>query len=69
VLQWFSGNIGLHHVHHLRPGIPNYRLQTCHDACTAITSAATTLTLKQALSAPHFALWDEDLNRMVKFPS
>ncbi len=69
VLQWISGNIGLHHVHHLRPGIPNYRLQACHDACTAITSAATVLTLKDALAAPHFALWDEELNCMVRFPS
>ena len=31
VLQWFTGSIGLHHVHHAAPRIPNYRLQTCHD--------------------------------------
>ena len=31
VLQWFTGNIGLHHVHHLGPRIPNYRLQRAHD--------------------------------------
>ena len=31
VLQWFTGNIGLHHVHHLSPRIPNYALQRCHD--------------------------------------
>ena len=69
VLQWFSGNIGLHHVHHLRPGIPNYRLQACHDACSDVTQAATVLTLKDALGAPSYALWDEDLNRMVPFPA
>lgn len=69
VLQWFSGNIGLHHIHHLRPGIPNYRLQACHDACSASTMAvATTLSLGEALRAPSFALWDEELGRMVPFP-
>jgi len=31
VLQWFSGNIGFHHIHHLSPRIPNYNLQACHD--------------------------------------
>ena len=69
VLQWFSGNIGLHHVHHLRPGIPNYRLQACHDECPAVTSAVTVLTLRDALKAPSYALWDQDLARMVPFPS
>jgi len=69
VLQWFSGNIGLHHVHHLRPGIPNYRLQACHDACLAVTSEVTVLTLKDAFAAPSYALWDGDLHRMVPFPS
>ena len=68
VLQWFSGNIGLHHVHHLRPGIPNYRLQACHDGCQAVTGEVTVLTLREALRAPTFALWDEGLGRMVRFP-
>ena len=69
VLQWFSGNIGLHHIHHLRPGIPNYRLQACHDECPAVTSAVTVIDLRQALKAPSYALWDEDLRRMVPFPA
>ena len=69
VLQWFSGNIGLHHVHHLNPGIPNYRLQACHDACTAVTAAATMLTLREAFDASRYTLWDEGLQRMVPFPS
>ncbi len=68
VLQWFSGNIGLHHVHHLRPGIPNYRLQACHDACRQVTRHATILTLRDALGAPSFALWDEDRRRMTPIP-
>lgn len=69
VLQWFSANIGLHHVHHLRPGIPNYRLQACHDACLEVTAGATTLSLKEALKAPSFVLWDEEMNCMVPFPA
>jgi acyl-lipid omega-6 desaturase (Delta-12 desaturase) len=68
VLQWFSGNIGLHHVHHLRPGIPNYRLQACHDACSDVTGIVKILTLREALKAPSYALWDEDLGQMVPFP-
>ncbi len=69
LLQWFSGNIGLHHVHHLRPGIPNYRLQACHDECPAVTAGAQVLTLKTALKAPSYVLWDENLNRMVPLPN
>ena len=69
LLQWFSGNIGLHHVHHLRPGIPNYRLQACHDGCPSVTNVARTLSLREALKAPSFALWDENLGHMVRFPA
>ena len=68
VLQWFSGNIGLHHVHHLRPGIPNYRLQACHDSCPQVTDHATILTLGEALRAPSYALWDEERHRMTPIP-
>ena len=32
ILQWFSGNIGFHHIHHLSPRIPNYHLEKCHNA-------------------------------------
>jgi omega-6 fatty acid desaturase (delta-12 desaturase) len=32
ILQWFTGNIGFHHIHHLNPRIPNYYLQRCHDS-------------------------------------
>ncbi|MGI4745022.1 MAG: fatty acid desaturase family protein [Janthinobacterium lividum] len=69
VLQWFSANIGLHHIHHLRPGIPNYHLQDCHDNCSPVTDIATVLTLRDAFRAPSYALWDADLHRMVPFPS
>ena len=66
VLQWFTGNIGLHHVHHLAPRIPNYRLQSCHDA-TPMLQVAPVLTLREGISALRLALWDEEQRRMVRF--
>lgn len=66
VLQWFTGNIGLHHVHHLAPRIPNYRLQRCHDA-TPLLHAAPVVTLRTGIAALRLALWDEDQQRMVRF--
>lgn len=66
VLQWFSGNIGFHHIHHLSSRVPNYRLQECHEA-RAELHPVTTLTLREALFAPLYALWDEEGGRMVRF--
>lgn len=68
-LHWFTGSIGYHHVHHLVPRVPNYRLRACHEACADLFGGATVLTLWQALRAPLFVLWDEDNGRMVPFPS
>jgi omega-6 fatty acid desaturase (delta-12 desaturase) len=69
ILQWFTGNIGFHHVHHMLPRVPNYRLEACHLAEPTFVSGVTTLTLWQALRAPSFALWDEAHGAMVRFPS
>jgi len=66
LLQWFTGNIGFHHVHHINPRIPNYRLEECHNADAGFQSAAT-LTLRTALQASRYALWDTDLERLVPF--
>jgi len=68
VLQWFTGNIGFHHVHHLMPRVPNYRLQAAHRAEPAFAANVTGLTLWQALRAPSFTLWDEARGAMVRFP-
>ena len=67
VLQWFTGNIGFHHVHHLSARVPNYRLQECHEARQELHTV-TTLTFWDAICAPYYALWDEDRRRMVRFP-
>ncbi|WP_417518399.1 fatty acid desaturase [Minwuia sp.] len=64
VLQWFTGNIGYHHVHHLNPRIPNYRLQECHQALPALR-AVPTLSFLDGLRAVRLMLWDEERNRMV----
>ena len=69
VLQWFSGNIGFHHVHHLVPRVPNYRLEACHKALLARGETVRTLSLADALRAPSLALWDEAESRMVPFPT
>jgi omega-6 fatty acid desaturase (delta-12 desaturase) len=66
LLQWFTGNIGFHHVHHIDPRIPNYRLEECHNADAGFQSAST-LTLHTALRALRYALWDSDLERLVPF--
>jgi omega-6 fatty acid desaturase (delta-12 desaturase) len=66
VMQWFTGSIGLHHIHHLAPRIPNYRLQECHDAHPVFQSAPV-VTWRSGFSALRLALWDEDNRRMVRF--
>ncbi|HEY4216092.1 MAG TPA: fatty acid desaturase [Gemmatimonadaceae bacterium] len=65
-LRWFTGNIGLHHVHHLAPRIPNFRLQRCHDE-NPLFQQAPVVTPLSGLSALRLALWDEDQRRLVRF--
>ena len=66
VMQFFSGNIGLHHVHHLSARIPNYNLQRAHDE-NPIFHEVPTLTLRDGLRAVRFKLWDERSGRLVTF--
>jgi acyl-lipid omega-6 desaturase (Delta-12 desaturase) len=66
ILQFFSGNIGLHHVHHLNARIPNYNLQRAHDE-NEVFHNVPTLTLADGLRAVRLKLWDEDRGRMVTF--
>jgi omega-6 fatty acid desaturase (delta-12 desaturase) len=65
-LQWVTGNIGFHHVHHASPRVPNYRLEACHAAHPGFT-VASVLTLADGLRASRHALWDEGCGRMVTF--
>jgi omega-6 fatty acid desaturase (delta-12 desaturase) len=68
ILQWFTGNIGLHHIHHLRPRIPNYNLQPCYDAIPAMRDVEP-LTIRQSLKSLGLNLWDEDQGALVSFRS
>ena len=65
-LQFFTGNIGLHHVHHLNARIPNYNLQRAHDE-NAIFNQVPTLSLWQAMQTVKLKLWDEDSRKLVSF--
>ena len=67
VLQWATGNIGLHHVHHLNARIPNYRLQEVLDSVPELRRV-TTLTLRDSFRCVRLALWDERQRKLVRFP-
>ena len=66
ILQWFTGNIGFHHIHPLNTGIPNYHLQSCHNATPALQNV---LILRpwQTWKTWRYALWDEHTCSMVPF--
>ncbi|HEV2075394.1 MAG TPA: fatty acid desaturase [Thermoleophilaceae bacterium] len=66
VLQFFTGNIGLHHVHHLSARVPNYNLQRAHDD-NPIFHDVPTLTLWDGLRAVRLKLWDPNRGRLVTF--
>jgi omega-6 fatty acid desaturase (delta-12 desaturase) len=66
VLQWFTGNIGFHHIHHLNPRVPNYRLKESHDAVSVFVSVPA-LDLTAGIRALHLALWDEERDCLVGF--
>ena len=66
VLQWFTGNIGLHHIHHLCSMIPNYKLQACLDASPELKSL-NRLTLLESLTCARLTLWDEANRRLIGF--
>ena len=66
VLQWVSGNIGFHHIHHLRPRIPNYNLERCFQQ-TPELQLEDPLTLRRSLKAVRLNLWDEQKRILVSF--
>ena len=66
VLEWMTGRIGLHHVHHLDPKIPNYRLRRCHDE-NGVLQTVTVLTIRESIRTASLKLWDPENGRMVGF--
>ena len=65
-LHWLTGNIGFHHIHHLNPRVPNYRLGPAHEAVQA-RCLVPPLSLLGGLRAPWLTLWDEASGRLVRF--
>jgi len=65
-LRWFTGDIGVHHVHHLSPRIPNYRLRRCHDE-NPLFHGVTVLTWRDGFRVFRLSLWDETKNQLVGF--
>ena len=66
VVQWFSGNIGFHHIHHLNARIPNYYLEKCHDEIVHLRPIKS-VRFWRSLKSLQFRLWDEDANKLVGF--
>jgi omega-6 fatty acid desaturase (delta-12 desaturase) len=66
LLQWFSGNIGFHHIHHLSPRIPNYNLEKCHRA-EPLFQTVKPVTLFTSFKSLTFRLWDEQRRKLVGF--
>lgn len=66
VLQWFSGNIGFHHIHHLSPAVPNYNLEKCHRA-EPLFQSVNAVTLWGSLKSLSFRFWDEQQERLVGY--
>lgn len=66
VLQWFSGNIGYHHLHHLSSRIPNYNLERCHKSHPMFQTVKP-VTLLASLKSFTFRLWDEQQRKLVSF--
>ena len=65
LFQWFTGNIGFHHIHHLSPRIPNYLLEKCHIENPVFQIDP--LSFKRSLKSLFYRLWDEDRQAMVSF--
>ena len=66
ILQWFTGNIGFHHIHHLSPRIPNYNLERCHYSDPEFAQVKT-LTLSSSLKSANLRLWDEKTKQLISF--
>ena len=66
ILQWFTGNIGFHHIHHLSPRIPNYRLMECYRASEDLL-ALPVMTIRDSIHCARLALWCTERRKMVSF--
>lgn len=65
-LEWLTGHIGLHHIHHLSCRIPNYRLRACLDDLPVLKTI-NRIGIRDSLSCFRLALWDEATQRLIPF--
>ena len=66
VMQFLTGNIGFHHVHHLSPRIPNYKLEAAHNNTPPLENVPT-ISITTSLKSLRFRLWDENSKNFVSF--
>ena len=66
IFQWFTGNIGYHHVHHLSSRIPNYKLEACHNE-NEIFKDIKPITFSSTFKALNLSLWDENKQKLISF--
>ncbi|MGG3556403.1 fatty acid desaturase [Peribacillus frigoritolerans] len=66
LMQFLTGNIGYHHVHHLSPRVPNYKLEMAHNNTQPLENVPT-ITLATSLRSIRFRLWDEESKNFVSF--
>lgn len=67
VFQWLTGNIGIHHIHHLSSLIPNYNLEKCMKENAILNKYVTVVTFWESLKLMTHKLWDEEKQRMISF--
>ncbi|MBC8753447.1 fatty acid desaturase [Kordia sp. YSTF-M3] len=67
IMEWFTGHIGIHHIHHLNSRIPNYNLKKCFTENKILSKYVTTLSFKDGLKMMFHKLWDEEEQRMITF--
>jgi acyl-lipid omega-6 desaturase (Delta-12 desaturase) len=67
LIRWFTGNIGMHHIHHLSTRIPNYHLVACLETVPELRTI-NRLTLRQSFGCARLKLWDEATERLVGYP-
>jgi len=66
LLQWFSGNIGFHHIHHINARIPNYKLEKCYRE-NPVFNQVKPVTFWESMKTLKLRLWDEELQKLVGF--
>jgi len=68
LMQWFTGNIGFHHIHHLSPRIPNYHLDKAHENSPLIRKWARQINFGQGWQTTRLKVWDETIRRLTNYP-